>query len=306
LLQISQTSGIPLADIHFLASHLIYWRRARAVPPLHQRDIYIVSPNADMRKLRSATQQYAKLFPAQLPSLPKMLSLLSAGPRPFNTLIPSKDHKAVYFDVLAWLLRGGWVTQLRTFGWVRVPATIQAGVAREEAELAAEVGRKDTGEARASFYAESAFIDTASSSSTGSDDPGPPDLPAGTLSPPFSQSRSRTSSLSSARTAIPVISEAMAKDRAVAAPVEAFAPLLLLAPTKASGRESRYLAHIARAMEVSEGREVRECWERCLKYFNGEHALEKIAMRESWKRKKVEGLRSSWVRLGVLLEVRHW
>lgn len=60
--QISQLSGIPLPDIQFLASHLIYWRRARAIPPIHQRDTYIVSPNADMQKLVSTSSAFAKRF----------------------------------------------------------------------------------------------------------------------------------------------------------------------------------------------------------------------------------------------------
>ncbi|KAL8899958.1 MAG: hypothetical protein Q9207_005929, partial [Kuettlingeria erythrocarpa] len=117
-LQISQTSGMHLSDIQFLASHLIYWRKARAIPPLHQRDTYIVSPNADMSKLASATSKFARAFPA-LPSLPKLLNLLSATttPRVYASLIPSKDHKEAFMNILAWLLRDGWVTQLRTFMW---------------------------------------------------------------------------------------------------------------------------------------------------------------------------------------------
>ncbi|KAL8957319.1 MAG: hypothetical protein Q9193_005376, partial [Seirophora villosa] len=125
-LQISQSSGIPLRDIQFLASHLIYWRKARAIPPLHQRDTYIVSPNADMSRLVSATSKFTKAFPA-LPSLPKLLNLLST-PRAYSALIPSKDHKEAFMNILAWLLRDGWVTQLRTFAWVRVPPYIITAV----------------------------------------------------------------------------------------------------------------------------------------------------------------------------------
>ena len=142
-LQISQSSGIPLADIQFLASHLIYWRRARAIPPLHQRDVYIVSPNADMRNLAAASQRFAKIFPA-LPPLSKILNMLSFTPRPYSTLIPSKDHKPTYMEILAWLMRGGWVTQLRTFAWVRVPAHIKEAVAKEAAMNAARKNKKSS------------------------------------------------------------------------------------------------------------------------------------------------------------------
>ncbi|KAF3895470.1 Nitrogen Permease regulator of amino acid transport activity 3 [Trichophyton interdigitale] len=126
--QISARSHIPLADIQILASHLVYWRRARAIPPLNKKDVYIVSPNADMSKLGVASAAYEGMFPT-LPSLPKMLSALSAGsPRPYFSYIPSKDHKEAYYDILAWLVRGGWVTQLRTFGWVKVSPEVKMAV----------------------------------------------------------------------------------------------------------------------------------------------------------------------------------
>jgi nitrogen permease regulator 3-like protein len=130
--QISAISRIPLAEIQVLASHLVYWRRAQAIPPLHQRDTYIVSPNADLRKLSSAAAAYSSAFPA-LPSLPRMLSLLSGPPRNYGSVIPSKDHKEAYFAILAWLLRGGWVTQLRTFAWIRVSGDVKRAVAEQMA-----------------------------------------------------------------------------------------------------------------------------------------------------------------------------
>lgn len=275
--QISQSSGIPLTDIQFLASHLIYWRRARAVPPLHQRDAYIVSPNADMRKLRSACTTYARLFPT-LPSLPKMLSLLSATPRPYLTLIPSKDHKEAYLDILAWLMRGGWVTQLRTFAWVRVTAEIQTVVAREiekekREESAAGSDPKDSHDHE---------HDTDDISSTDHHR-------SGHLSPPRS-----LLSTSSTSTAIPLPSTTNSP------------PLFILNPTRASGLESRYLSAISAQMQAEHGAEVREAWERCWKYVNGQHALEKISVREGWKRKWVGELLGVWRGMGVLEEVRHW
>lgn len=127
---------LSLRDMQFLARHLIYWRRARAVPPLHMRDTYIVSPNCDLKQLSRATTLYAQRFSA-LPSLPNMLQLLSSKPKQYGRHIPSKDHKAAYMDILAWLLRGGWVTQLRTFAWVKITPKVKAAVAtqlRKDAE----------------------------------------------------------------------------------------------------------------------------------------------------------------------------
>lgn len=116
---------ISFADIQLLARHLIYWRRAIAIPPLSQRDIYIVSPNADLSKLSEACNSYESNFPASIPKLPKLLAFLSGTPRPFGTLIPSPDHKDIYMLVLAWLMRNGWVTQLRTFAYIRIASSIK-------------------------------------------------------------------------------------------------------------------------------------------------------------------------------------
>lgn len=127
LAKLSATLSLPLSDVQFLARHLIYWRRARAIPPLHIRDTYIVSPNCDMRQLAKAIPLYAQRFSA-LPSLPKMLQNLSGKPIQYGFLIPSKDHKPAYMEILAWLLRGAWVTQLRTFAWVKVSAEVKAAV----------------------------------------------------------------------------------------------------------------------------------------------------------------------------------
>ena len=310
-----------------------------------------MSPNADMRRLKSAMAQFAKLFPA-LPSLPKILSLLSTSPRPYSSLIPSKDHKAVYLEILAWLLRGGWVTQLRTFAWVRVPSHIRNKVVKaiEDEEQNRSAPSHDPA------LPKSEPITQIDPNTKPAPDPGAPDISHGLLSAPSSSPGN--SSISSVRTAIPF--DATADSLSLPA-------VLILHPTKASGIESRYLVAIAaemagrdplqpkesaregrrkseglrgksdvprrkadilkgskeedivrettkeqegkdneEAVSTKEGKDLKEAWERCLIYFNGEHALEKIAVREGWKRKRVEALRAEWVRRGVLVEARHW
>ncbi|KAH7385834.1 nitrogen permease regulator of amino acid transport activity 3-domain-containing protein [Pyrenochaeta sp. MPI-SDFR-AT-0127] len=146
LLKISKRHNILAHDMEYIASHLVYWRRARLIAPLSPRDTYIVSPNADMTVLAAAINVYAQRFPT-LPTLPKVLSMLSGTPRPFRTFIPTAEHREAYMEILAWLMRGGWVTQLRTFAWVRVTPEIKAQVAldleREERVKKAEEARKD-------------------------------------------------------------------------------------------------------------------------------------------------------------------
>ncbi|KAF1984705.1 hypothetical protein K402DRAFT_395403 [Aulographum hederae CBS 113979] len=128
------SSNMSFADISFLASRLIYWRRARAIPPLHHNNTYILSPNANMRNLEVAVEAYHRRFPTS-PSLVKMLHYLSGKPKPYSTWIPTRAHREVYMEILAWLMRGGWITQLRMFGWVKVSADVKKAVYEEtEAE----------------------------------------------------------------------------------------------------------------------------------------------------------------------------
>jgi len=139
--KLSHEHQISIADVQLLARHLIYWRRAAAIPPLNQRDTYIVSPNADFSKIREACKSYGSQFPASLPSLPKLLSMLSGIPAPFMSLIPSPDHKEIYMLVLAWLMRNGWVTQLRTFAYVRVSSEIKRHSRDRERESKASISQ---------------------------------------------------------------------------------------------------------------------------------------------------------------------
>ncbi|KAL2043632.1 hypothetical protein N7G274_003939 [Stereocaulon virgatum] len=275
--QISQSSGIPLSDIQFLASHLIYWRRARAIPPLHQRDTYIVSPNADMRKLASATSAFAKAFPA-LPPLPKILSLLSSAPRPYANLMPSKDHKPAYMDILAWLMRENWVTQLRTFAWVRVPSHIRETVSKHPAPSSSDKSPKHTA---------TDDSDDASTSSLGV----PDSISSSRLSVPLSNPASPTSST---HTTLPFIQKTP------------HSPCLIHNPRLASALPSRYLSAISTHVLEIQGEESQSAWDKCVRYFDGKHAIETIPVREGWKRKKVVALLTGWEELGVLVRGRHW
>ena len=263
--QISQSSGIALSDIQFLASHLIYWRRARAIPPLHQRDVYIVSPNADMDKIASATLAFAKRFPT-LPALPKIMSMLSSAPRPYSSLIPSRDHKEAYMDILAWLFRGGWVTQLRTFAWIRVPPHIvqKAGKGGESEKQPQQPTTK-------------------------------PGIHEDNLDVPRRISSPTSSTHSSTRTTLPFLTSS---------PLPS--PLLIAQSSHPSTTSSKHLSAISDHILEQQGVKASKAWNDCIKYFDGKHALETIAVREGWKRKRVGELIAGWESLSILRRVRHW
>ncbi|RMJ25276.1 hypothetical protein PHISP_03852 [Aspergillus sp. HF37] len=328
--QISATSGIPLPTIQMLASHLVYWRRARAIPPLHQRDTYIVSPNCDLSKLGVATAAYQSAFPT-LPSLPKMLSALSGTPRPYGSFIPSKDHKEAYFAILAWLLRGGWVTQLRTFSRIKatpeIKKTVEAAVRREEVDK----------------YLDKAGPTVTSSERkpAGEDDDDDDDDDAAS-----SSSSSLASQGSGDETPMPGRRDAHGELPLSHSLLDRNTPLdrssLILMPHRASPLESRWLDEIlgrvldrlgAEAMlggtpnsdsaagdmgDAGSQALLKRHWPIFIKYFNGYDALEKIPVREGLKRKLVWQILSRLGSVGgqqpvelkqdepVLVSVRHW
>lgn len=285
--QIEQSSGIPLRHIQELAVYLIQWRRARAIPPLNKSDVYILSPNADMRKLASAASSFSKIFPG-LPSLSEILGMLSVrGPRPYSSIIPpTKDHKEAYMNILAWLMRGGWVTQLRSFAWVRVPSDVRGAVDIEVMKSPNKSPNKspqrtDTDES------DSASISASTSSL---------DVPDSVSSSRLDVRHSRSASPSSStHTTLPF-------QQAPSPPT----PTLISNPRLASALPSRYLSAISKHILHTQGSESKIAWDRCVKYFDGKHAIESVSVREGWKRKRVAELMGGWESLGVLVRGRHW
>jgi len=259
-LYLSNQFGIPLAEIQILARHLIHWRKARAIPPIHQRDTYIVNPNADMKRLPQLIPLYARQFPT-LPTLPKLLALLSGKPKPYATFIPTRDHRSAYLEILAWLLRYGLATQLRNFAWIRIPCSIKLAVHRER------------------------LLKRASASSNNNSEPGSP--------VPDAMVNSNPSLLSNGLRADP---------EGVEDPCETpdFEDSFILEPCRPSGIESAWLEMVVR----NQPPDVKALWERFLKYLNGQHAIEKIAVREGVPRKDIRKVFMAMEE--VVVCARHW
>ncbi|KAI9761370.1 MAG: bHLH/Zip transcription factor [Chaenotheca gracillima] len=317
-LEISETHNMSLQTISTLSRHLIYWRRARAIPPLHQRDKYIVSPNADMRALPRATLAYERRFPT-LPSLPKMLSLLSGHPRAYSTLIPSNDHRAAYLEILAWLMKGGWVTQLRVFAFVRVSEEIRAKVdqeiVREEREAADAKAEADAEAAAAAAENESGMVNSERETATANGSaavPGSSGI-SSALSNNTAPPMQHPSIVAARRASVPAdgfSSPLSSPTRATAAPPTPDVlpvspePLIILDPHRTNAIESRYLDAVGASLSTSELRD--EAWPLVFKYLNGELALETIPIREGRKRKEVWRWLMAFEREGVILTIRHW
>ncbi|CAC05246.1 GATOR1-SEACIT GTPase activating complex subunit Npr3 [Schizosaccharomyces pombe] len=121
---IANRLGISVSECFILAKHLIHWRKAIAIPPLLIRNTYVTSPTANLFNLEEESKLFKKEFPS-LPSLSTFLAILSFKPRPFASIIPSKDHELVYLEMLAWLCRRNWVYEQNIYMYILVPEEIK-------------------------------------------------------------------------------------------------------------------------------------------------------------------------------------
>lgn len=322
--KLATASQISWRETELLASLLITWRRAMLIPPLHQRDTYIVSPNADMSKLKAACKAYNAVFPT-LPGLATILGALSDTPRPWMVLIPSSDHKEAYYEILAWLMKGGWVTQMRTFAYVRVSPEVKKAVREQEnqadlkkkAEAAAKSAEIKSREANGST---DGAHDSTSIANTNTD--------GNTNHSSFTSDNSRRPSLMSHPS-----SDQRQQTLSSKAAQDPNAASLILNPSRASPLESKWLDYIASSLltfqyspvelSAEERVELKTYWLRFVKYFNGSEPLEFIPVREGLKRKLVwdllgkmgldfdggvemEGGDRSGGNGRILVTVRHW
>ena len=346
------------SQVRKYAQHFIFWRRAIAIPPLHARDVFVVSPNCDLGRLAQDAAQWQRAFPLA-PPLPNFLSELSHSPRPYKTFCPSKAHRPLYLRMLAWLMRGGWVTQLCTFAYVVVWPEIMYEVDYEmEAEelaaaSAASSASPPTKEAAASSSADESHLRSREASGAVSSPIPVPERASATGTPdvicqgagdePSPKTKTTEETAHSPRTGnqaetagaaattteqaaemarlerIALKAHREAADKATAharkvipcatahpsindaahlAGIEAH---IILDAKKATGKESRYLAAIAKRLRDDN---VRMAWYAMCKYFDGRSALERVALQEDMKRKE------AWTLLTAMSEyllcTRHW
>lgn len=306
-LQVAQANSIELPSLLILAQHLIYWRRAIAIPPLHAREMYIVSPNSDNHKLPAASIAWKKAFPLA-PLLPYFLAHLSAAPRPYKSYFPSKNHRGTYLEMLGWLIRGGWVTQLRTFAWILVWPEI---IYEVDYALKAEVLEKKANPPSSSSENTSSSSPDSNEES-GSDRTESTDDPSAPLSTEQAAENARLERLA-AKAAADAAADAdefskRPRPEATAHPsvnhaphLKAIAPYIILDPHKVSHEESLYIAAIGKRFADAK---VRDCWFKFAKYFNGSESLEMIGLREGMKRKEAWGIVNGLQE--HLIVTKHW
>ncbi|KFA61319.1 hypothetical protein S40285_05979 [Stachybotrys chlorohalonatus IBT 40285] len=293
--QIGQSNILTLSQVRKYAQHFIFWRRAIAIPPLHARDTYIVSPNCNLSRLPQDAQDWQRAFP-MAPPLPNFLADLSAAPRPYKTHCPSKPYRPLWLNMLAWLMARGWVSQLCTFAYVVVWPEILYEVDYElEAE---ELGSstENIGTAADPALAEPAEAHNVQTPSVVEHAAEMARLER------IAQRAHRAAAdkaTAHARKAAPVATDSPSANNSPH--LAGLTPHIIHDAKKATGKESRYLSAIARRFTDDK---QRSAWHLMCKYFDGQSALERVALQEDMKRKEVWNLLTTMSE--YLLCVRHW
>ncbi|PKK73410.1 UPF0171-domain-containing protein [Rhizophagus irregularis] len=118
-----------LAQIFRLAAHLIYWRKAKIIDVIGVRNLYVVSPTADMNSLPTYIEYFKQHFPAL--DLVKILDSFSVPKPQVNSI---KEHRTMYLEAITYLLRNDLVVQLHAYILVMVPRYIKMGFTQAEYE----------------------------------------------------------------------------------------------------------------------------------------------------------------------------
>lgn len=293
--KLKQQSGgkyhLNVSEIKSFASHLIYWRRARVIPPLNTRAVYIVSPMAPITtNFHADIVKFKAEFPT-VPSLPQFLKLLSTRSkktRLFASIIPSKDHKDMYIDALAWLIRSGYVTQLHTFIWLKVPRKVKMKV---EEELEEELGKAPK------RNKDSEYKDTPST-----------DNKVNALVDNSSKQNDTTKKQDPAVKKINEDIDQLQKNLAMSSVtpnivLEEDDDTILVDPGRASSLERRWINKIIHD-ECNLRPELTAIFYKLLKYMNGKNSLELLLLRENVSRTE---LRKLLVAIeDHIISVRHW
>ncbi|KAF7853407.1 hypothetical protein EAF04_010700 [Stromatinia cepivora] len=299
--QVAQANNVGLDEVITLAQHLIYWRKAIAIPPIHARDMFIVSPNCDMHKLVPASQQWKKTFPFA-PSLQSFLAQISYAPRAYKTFVPSKSHREKYMEMLAWLIRGGWVTHLRTFCWIWVWPEI---IYEVDYQLKAEAIERT----------KNPSLQTAPGSPEEANDVENATLALDPTAPLTTEQAAEAARLE--RLAAKTVAEAKAaEDEFENMPVpdatehpsmnhaehlRNMSSYIIVDPHKASHVETMYIAAIGKRWIDPKAKAL---WPKFVKYFNGTTALEDIWAKEGMKRKETWNVLLAYQE--QLLVMKHW
>ncbi|KAJ9048836.1 Nitrogen permease regulator 3 [Entomophthora muscae] len=119
-----------LAYMFRLAAHLVFWQKARLIDVISVRNVYTLTPQRTLG-YDELSDEFSVYFPQM--NLCDILSFLSI-PRPYSLIIPDKEQRTLYLEVIAFLLRRRVVVPLHTYIYFMVPQYIKRGYHSEDFE----------------------------------------------------------------------------------------------------------------------------------------------------------------------------
>lgn len=290
----SSSSRLSITEIKSFAFHLIYWRRARVIPPLNSRSVYIVSPMAPVTlNLYYDIQTFSQQF-TRLPSLPHFLKLLSSTsrkPKQYATIIPSRDHREIYLDALGWLIRYGYVTQLHTFIWLKISRKIKMKV-EEDLENESSSKKRAGSKQRNSMdnSSKTANLTTANTS-----------IKSGGAVPTSDNSSKKTGP--KLHPALLFDTQEIGSNLAPNIVLEEDDDTIILDPDRATTLERRWISKIV-THECNLSTELTAVFYKLLKYMNGKNSLELLLLKEDVSRNDLRKL--LYAIEDHIISVRHW
>lgn len=233
---------------------------------------------------------------------------------------PAKSYRPIYLQMLAWLMRGGWVTQLYTFAyvivWPEILYEVDYEIEAEELDAADEAPSQASTSPTATNTTITTTEDLLSPGKPAFSSPSSPTTAAPAVAGPSTMeytaelARLERIALKASRDAADKVTYHARKTPPLAtarpsineAPhLAGLEPYLVLDAKKASAKESRYLSAIARRLPDEK---TRAAWGNMCRYFDGRAALERVALQEDMKRKEAWNLLTAMSE--YLLCVRHW
>lgn len=305
--ELSALNGRSVVKVVELAQSLVYWRRARFIVPISHKNTFVVSPLADMQQINEYNERFKEQFPGAPLTVQKLLSMLSTGkPRPYLNVIPSRDHRELYINALAWCMKYGLVMQLQTFAYLRVSKKIKADVNRDVQIEKDMAEYQQDGNLRATKLADNSTDNTAKREAgkepSGGSIASSPKRSNGLHIPGTSSKLRSTMSVNALSSSFGThsISDSDEFDHGFEQDEFNIEENIMLDPSRASALEKRWIARITSVGSP----EQQLMFGKLQKYFNGSVAIEEALTLEGYSRGEWRRFREKYE--AHLCLVRHW
>ncbi|CAF2331655.1 unnamed protein product [Rotaria sp. Silwood2] len=125
LSRLSIETSIPLSQIYRLTAHLLYWGRAKIIYPIHDDNVYIISPDADISKQGSLAKMYKETFQntSNYPTLQEALAEYSDAITFFDHISRNDNETDLRerIQCVEWLLRHRLLIQVHYYYYLLLP-----------------------------------------------------------------------------------------------------------------------------------------------------------------------------------------